>query len=93
MTNASYGTYAVRGWLKNQSSHMLDGLALRAPIGYLLPMSKNMKRQQASKRVRHGVGPDSMGRAFIELRQGSRTSPHRDKTVYSRRDRWEDSAW
>ncbi len=43
------------------------------------------KRVQASKRVR-GQGPDAMGRAFIELRQGSRTSPHRDRTTYSRAD-------
>jgi hypothetical protein len=43
------------------------------------------KRVQASKRVR-GQGPDNMGRAFIELRKGSRTSPHRDKTVYNRND-------
>ena len=53
-------------------------------------MSKNQKRVQASKRVR-GVGPDAMGRAFIELRKGSRTSPHRDRTVYNRNDyRWDD---
>lgn len=51
-------------------------------------MGKPNRRAQASKRVR-GQGPDAMGRAFIELRKGSRTSPHRDRTVYSRRDRWE----
>lgn len=48
-------------------------------------MSKSQKRAQASKRVR-GQGPDAMGRAFIELRKGSRAQPHRDRTVYSRND-------
>jgi hypothetical protein len=52
------------------------------------------KRVQASKRIRHGVGPDSMGRAFIELRQGSRAQPHRDRTVYNRNDfRYDDGEW
>lgn len=51
-------------------------------------MGKNRKRVQASKGP---VRNEEMGRAFIELRKGSRTSPHRDRSKYSRRDRWEDS--
>lgn len=45
-------------------------------------MGKSKRREQASKRVRN----EEMGAAFIELRKGSRTSPHRNKTKYSRGD-------
>jgi hypothetical protein len=48
-------------------------------------MGKSNRRVQASKRVR-GQGPDNIGRAFIELRKGSRTSPHRNRARYSRND-------
>jgi hypothetical protein len=44
------------------------------------------RREQASK---HTFRNEDLGRAMIELRQGSRTSPHRNKKKYSRRDRWE----
>ena len=45
-------------------------------------MSKARRREQASKRTRNV----EMGMAFIELRQGSRTSPHRNKAKYARSD-------
>lgn len=40
------------------------------------------RREQASKRVRN----EAMGEAFRELRKGSRTSPHRDRSKYNRSD-------
>lgn len=46
-------------------------------------MGKANRRVQASKRQRN---IDSMGQAFIELRKGSRTSPHRNLSKYSRAD-------
>lgn len=56
-------------------------------------MGKSNRRVQASKRVR-GQGPDHIGRAFIELRKGSRVQPHRDRTVYNRNDfRYDDGEW
>ena len=45
-------------------------------------MSKRNRREQASKRDRN----EAMGMAFIELRKGSRTEPHRNKARYNRND-------
>lgn len=45
-------------------------------------MSKQRRRAQASKRDRNL----EMGMAFVELRKGSRTSPHRDHSKYERND-------
>ena len=45
-------------------------------------MNKNRKRPQAQKPHRH-ANP-AMHAAMVELRQGSRTSPHRDRTKYHR---------
>ena len=45
-------------------------------------MSKVRRREQASKRARN----QEMGMAFVELRKGSRTSPHRNMTKYDRKD-------
>lgn len=51
-------------------------------------MGKANRRVQASKRQRN---IDSMGQAFIELRKGSRTSPHRNMSRYDRNDYRRDS--
>ena len=50
-------------------------------------MSKQQRRAQASKRNRNL----EMGMAFVELRKGSRTSPHRDRSKYERNDFRRDS--
>lgn len=47
-------------------------------------MAKSKRRPQASKADR--VRNEDMGKAFIELRQGSRTSPHRNRAKYERND-------
>ena len=55
-------------------------------------MSKSRRRTQASKRDRAlGMGNLEMGMAFVELRKGSRTSPHRDRSKYERNDFRRDS--
>ena len=45
-------------------------------------MSKQRRREQASKSVRN----EAMGEAFRELRKGSTAQPHRNKAKYSRND-------
>lgn len=47
-------------------------------------MATKRKRPQAPKNNRH-ANPD-MHRAMVELRQGSRTSPHRNRARYERND-------
>lgn len=47
-------------------------------------MNKNRKRPQAQKTNRH-ANPE-MHRAMVELRQGSRTQPHRNRARYDRND-------
>ena len=50
-------------------------------------MSKVRRREQASKRARQQQNSNvEMRDAFIELRKGSRTAPHRNMTKYSRND-------
>jgi hypothetical protein len=33
---------------------------------------------------------EALGRAFIELRQGSRTTPHRNKAKYTRKAKYQE---